>query len=55
VEALRERLTGQSGQRGRDGVSLCYPLAVGNFTTAALNTAAEIGAPVVTADVVRNV
>jgi len=55
VEALRERLTGQSSQRGRDGVSLCYPLAVGNFMVAALNTAAEIGAPVVTADVVRNV
>ncbi len=54
VEALRERLTvAGAGQRGRSGVSLCYPLAVGNFVIAALNTAAEIGAPVVNADVIR--
>lgn len=55
VEALRVRLTGQSSQRGRDGVSLCYPLAVGNFVVAAMNQAADIGAPVVNADVIRSV
>jgi len=61
VEALRDRLTsqpsqpGQRGQRGRDGMSLCYPLAVGNFVVAAMNQAADIGAPVVNADVIRAV
>lgn len=56
VEALRARLTSQHpGQRGRDGVSLCYPLAVGNFVIAAMNQAAEVGAPVVNADVIRAV
>lgn len=61
IEALRARLTphpsqpGQRGQRGRDGMSLCYPLAVGNFIIAAMNQAADIGAPVVDADVVRAV
>jgi type II secretory pathway predicted ATPase ExeA len=55
VEALRVRLTGQSSQRGRDGVSLCYPLAVGNFVVAAMNQATDIGAPVVNADVIRAV
>lgn len=55
IEALRERLTGPANARGRDAVSLCYPLAVGNFMLAAMNTAAEIGAPVVDAEVIRNV
>ncbi len=55
VEALRVRLTGQDSRRGRDGVSLCYPLAVGNVVVAALNQAAEIGAPIVNADVIRDV
>lgn len=55
VEALRARLTGQSSQRGRDALNACYPLAVGNFVIAALNTAADLGAPVVNADVIRNV
>lgn len=55
VEALRVRLTGQDSRRGRDGVSLCYPLAVGNFVVAAMNQAAEIGAPTVNADVIRDV
>jgi type II secretory pathway predicted ATPase ExeA len=34
-------------------VSLVYPLAVNNLVTAALNMAAELGEPLVTADVVR--
>ncbi len=61
IEALRARLTtqpsqpGQRGQRGRDGMSLCYPLVVGNVVIAAMNQAAEIGVPVVNADVIREV
>ncbi|SNS06095.1 Type II secretory pathway, component ExeA (predicted ATPase) [Humidesulfovibrio mexicanus] len=56
IEALRARLTVQHpSQRSRDGVSLCYPLAVGNFIVAALNTAAELGVPIVNADVIRSV
>ena len=55
VEALRVRLTGQDSRRGRDGVSLCYPLAVGNFMTAAMNQAAELGVPCVNADVIQSV
>lgn len=57
VEELRRRLTverpGQGGQR--KATSLLYPLAVNNLMTAALNEAAEIGAPLVTRDVVRAV
>ncbi len=56
VEALREKLTGPVGRGGqRDRVSLCYPLAVGNLLIAAMNQAAEIGAPIVDADVIRAV
>lgn len=53
IETIKSKLTGQ--QRGRDAVSLCYPLAVGNLLIAAMNQAAEIGAPLVTADVIRAV
>jgi len=53
IEALRARLT-LSG-KGRETFSLLYPLAVGNLLTAAMNLAAEIGAPTVSADVVRGV
>lgn len=56
VEALREKLTVSTNRRDRrDTVSLLYPLAVGNLLTASMNLAAEIGAPRVTADVVRSV
>lgn len=53
VEALRERLTvkGENGAR----VSICYPLAVNNLLTRALNKAAEIGMPVVNRDLVAKV
>jgi type II secretory pathway predicted ATPase ExeA len=55
VDELRARLT--TTRRDASGrsrtVSLCYPLAVNNLLTAALNKAAEIGAPLVTRDVVR--
>lgn len=56
VEALRAKLTGPASLRGsRDSVSLVYPLAVGNMLTASMNMAAEIGAPVVDADVIKRV
>lgn len=52
IQALAERLTKTS----RDGQhSLLYPLAIGNLMVAAMNLAARIGEPVVTADVVREV
>ena len=35
--------------------SLLYPLAVGNLITAAMNLAAELGSPLVTADVIKAV
>jgi type II secretory pathway predicted ATPase ExeA len=53
VEALRERLTVVPRGKGQSPVSLVYPLAAGNLVTAAINLAAEIGAPRVTADLVR--
>lgn len=58
VDAIRARLTvtGQSrtGQAAQAS-SLVYPLAVNNFMTAAINTAAELGVPRVTRDVVMGV
>lgn len=56
VEAMRERLTVTTPRRDRsETVSLLYPLAIGNLLTRAMNTAAEVGAPLVTGDVVRGV
>ena len=56
IEALRGRLTFTSTRREqRETVSLLYPLAVGNVLTAAMNLAADLGAKVVTADVVKGV
>lgn len=56
IDALRAKLTVSTNRRDRrDTVSLLYPLAVGNLLTASMNLAAEIGAPTVTADVVREV
>ena len=58
IEALRDRLTlsGRGGNSSRrDTVSLLYPLAVGNLLTAAMNLAADIGAPKVNFDVIRGV
>jgi len=60
IDALREKLTVNTGRREagkpvRDTVSLLYPLAVNNLLTGALNLAADLGAPKVTADVVRSV
>ena len=56
IEALRARLTLMTRRGdGAHAVSLTYPLAVANLLTAAMNLAAELGAPVVTADVVKGV
>lgn len=56
IAALRSRLTVNSNRRDRpETVSLLYPLAVGNLLTACMNLAAEIGAPLVNADVVKGV
>ena len=56
VEALRERLTGPVSRAGaNDPVSLVYPLTVGNMMTAAMNLAAEIGAPIITPEIVNQV
>ncbi len=53
-DALRERLTIR--RRGTDiGVSMLYPLVVNNAVTKALNLAAEIGAPKVSAEIVKEV
>jgi type II secretory pathway predicted ATPase ExeA len=51
VAAVREKLTYRRGKA--EAISLVYPLAVGNLVTAALNQAAALGAPKVTADVVE--
>lgn len=58
IDALRQRLTVErKGGFGKQAtfVSLLYPLAVNNLMTAALNTAAELGAPIVNKDVVRSI
>lgn len=52
VEALRQRLTRKTNT---GAVSMCYPLAVNNMMTRALNMAAEIGAPLVTRDVITSI
>jgi len=54
VDAIRAKLAvGRPGDKGFR--SLLYPLAVNNLCTACLNEAAELGAPKVTADIVRGV
>lgn len=55
IEALRAKLTGPAPRGSAKGVSLVYPLAVGNLIKAAMNVAAELGAPVVDEDIVNNV
>ena len=53
IDELRSRLTLPEGPDGPR--SLLYPLNVNNWMTAALNTAAALGAPKVDRDVVRTV
>ena len=54
LEAVRTRLV-MMNNRNKTQTSLLYPLAVGNLLTAAMNLATELGAPLVTADVVKGV
>lgn len=49
VEQLRARLTRKTSG---GAVSMCYPLAVNNMITRALNAAAELGVPLVSRDVI---
>ena len=52
IQAIGERLQHSAGNNSR---SLLYPLAIGNLLVAAMNLAAELSEPVVTADVVMEV
>ena len=52
IEALRAALT-LTGRGQRAAVSLLYPLAIGNLLMAAMNVAADLKAPKVTADIVK--
>lgn len=56
LSALGERLSQKTGtNRGQFSNSMLYPLAIGNVLTGALNMAAELGAPVISGDVVRSI
>lgn len=54
IDAIRQRLTQVGrGQKRNETISMTYPLVVNNLVTSAMNAAARIGAPRVTADIVR--
>lgn len=55
LDAIYNRLTTKTTTRGRVMESILYPLVVGNLLTRALNVAAELGAGVVTGDLVMEV
>lgn len=60
LDMIRARLTnGRAAQRngagGAKSTSLLHPLAINNLLTTAMNLAADMGAPKVTADVVKEV
>lgn len=57
IDALKTRLTMiDKSTRGKtSGISLLYPLAIGNLVTASMNLAADLGVPKITADVVMGV
>ncbi|MCY6411961.1 AAA family ATPase [Acinetobacter sp. VNH17] len=54
LDAICTKLTRNVGRKNQHE-SLLYPLAVGNLITGAMNVAAELGAPVITADLVMEV
>ncbi|MNG22754.1 hypothetical protein D3C84_1072770 [compost metagenome] len=54
IEALRSKLTGHA-PKSQGTFSVLYPLAVHNLVTAALNLAASLGAPRLTADIFAEV
>ncbi len=55
IDALRAKLTGAPQRHNKPGYSVLYPLAVHNVLTAAMNMAAELGMPKVSADLIREV
>ena len=58
IEALRDKLSiSKRGARPNERQlhSLLYPLAIANVTSAAINLAASIGAPQVTAEIIKEV
>lgn len=55
IAALRAKLTVATRRDRPETVSLLYPLAVGNLLTACMNLAADLGVPLVNADVVKGV
>ncbi|AZE47174.1 Eha [Pseudomonas chlororaphis] len=55
IQAIAERLSQPSKRGGDEATSSLYPLAVGNLVIAAMNLAAQLGIPMVTADVVKGV
>ncbi|WP_338807118.1 AAA family ATPase [Pseudomonas chlororaphis] len=56
IQAIAERLSQPSKRGGRDEtVSQLYPLAIGNLVVASMNLAAQLGVPMITADVVKGV
>lgn len=54
IEALRHKLTGKSAN-GNHSYSVLYPLAIHNIVTAALNAAARVGAPFLSAEIIQEV
>lgn len=56
IEALHNKLSPANSRNSTSSTaSLSYPLIIGNLLTAAMNLAAELGAPIVNADVVKGV
>ncbi|NMX60224.1 AAA family ATPase [Pseudomonas sp. WS 5079] len=56
IKAVATRLSQSTRQAGRDEtISYLYPLAIGNLVIAAMNLAANLGAPLVTAEFVMGV
>ena len=54
LDAICTKLTRNVGRKNQHE-SLLYPLAVGNLITGAMNVAADLGAPVITGDLVMEV
>jgi type II secretory pathway predicted ATPase ExeA len=54
IDALRQRLTELGrGPRRNESLSMTYPLVVNNLMVRALNQAASMGAPRITADIIK--
>lgn len=53
ILAMTNKLV-RTDNKGKVVQSLLYPLAVGNLITGAMNLCAELGVPVINADVIHN-